>query len=441
MFSCEIRDPIHRTVGLTAEEVSFVDHPFVQRLRHIKQLGLVSLVYPGATHDRLGHSLGALHLAGLAWSALLERDGAVLAEFADAAEIARLTRLLRLAALMHDLGHPPLSHVAEAFLAPFSEIDFPSAWRKGAAPDRRTRHEDMSVVLIAALAEGEGALLSPDDAQDIASLVHKDVVPSPDWRRRHGDDDVGLHALLKSLVSGELDCDRMDYLLRDAYVCGTVYGNYDVDRLVRGQGLAVAGGRLVRYVDANAVRSFEDFLLARYHMFLQVYWHKTAVGFDICLAEAVRRGEVQLAWPGQAAAYAESRDAAVTEQLFAAAKSGEWARRLVRREPLKLVLAAETARSGDTEILERLRATLAAEGVESFEASSRQFLSRMPVLPGSGALYARRKIFGQPTLEPIARYSDLLQKYNEQIDLTHVYVRREDWPRLAPRLAPLAPSS
>jgi HD superfamily phosphohydrolase len=436
MFACDIRDPIHRTIGVEPEDVPLVDHPFVQRLRQIRQLGVVFLVYPGATHDRFSHSLGAMHVANRLWASVVRRDGSVLVERYGAAQLPTLGRILRRAALLHDTGHPPFSHVAEAFLPPLSEVAIPAAWWRHGRPERETRHEDISIVLISALSSGPGALLSPEEAQDIASLVHKDIAPSPAWAARFGVDDSGLHDVMRSFVSGELDCDRMDYLLRDAYMAGTVYGNYDLDRLLEGQGLAMVSGRLARYVDANAVRSFEDYLLARYHMFLQVYQHKTAVGFDICLTQAIRTGEIDLALPGDAAAYVEWRDGAVIEALHAASRreGAEWSRRFVRREPLKLLMSAEGARPADQTLLQHLRAGLEEVGVAAFEVNSRQYLSRLPLVADGTGLLASRKLLGRRELEPLANYSDLLKQYAGQVDLTHLFVRREDLPRVTPML-------
>lgn len=436
MHACDIRDPIHRTIGVEPEDVALVDHPFVQRLRHVRQLGVVFLVYPGATHDRFSHSLGAMHLATRMWSSVTRRDGAVLAERYGAAQLPTLGRILRRAALLHDTGHPPFSHVAEAFLPPLAEVAIPADWWRGGRPERAACHEDMSVMIIAALSVGPSAPLSPEEAQDIASLVHKEIAPSSAWAARFGADDSGLHEVMRSFVSGELDCDRMDYLLRDAYMAGTVYGNYDLDRLLEGQGLAMVGGRLARYVNANAVRSFEDYLLARYHMFLQVYQHKTAVGFDICLSQAVRSGEISLALPGDAAAYTEWRDGAVVESLYAAARreGAEWSRRFVRREPLKLLMSAEGARPTDQGLLQQLRLGLAEVGVTGFEVNSRQYLSRLPLLADGAGLLASRKQLGRRELEPLANYSDLLKQYAGQVNLTHIFVRREDLPRVSPML-------
>jgi HD superfamily phosphohydrolase len=440
MHSREIRDPVHRVIGVTEEETRFLDHPFVQRLRYIRQLGFAYLVYPGAQHDRFGHVLGAMHLAGLMWSAVIERDRELLEARFGQANLARFRRLLRLAALMHDLGHAPFSHVAEHFMPALAATAFPAEWTPAReTPARRARHEDFSVILMRALCDGPDPLLTPADAQDIASLVHDDIEPSGAWRAEFGADDHGLHALLKSFISGELDCDRMDYLLRDAYMAGTVYGNYDIDRLINGQGVAELDGRLVRYLDATAVRSFEDFLLARYHMFLQVYLHKTTVSFDLSLRQAVERGELELALPGDAAGYAALRDDTVVERLFAASVDGrhEWSRRLVRREPLKLVMVAEAARPEETALMERVRSLLRSLGLESFEVNSRHYLSRAPRLAADGSLFVRRRLLGRHVLDPITSYSNLLTKYNEQVLMTHLYLRRDDWDRAREALTAL----
>ncbi len=438
----EIRDPIHRTISFSESEKRVIDHPYVQRLRHVRQLGLSYLVYPGATHDRFSHALGAMHVAGRLWDGIVSTSGDVLRKRFSEEDLARFRRLLRLSGLLHDLGHPPFSHVSEQFMPSFSELEIPIGWFEHPDQDRQAKHEDYSVVLIAALAKGPDAALSEDEARDIASLVHHGVTPGAGWEGREG-----IRRLLRSLISGELDCDRMDYLLRDAYHTGAAYGAHDIDHLVGNLGVVdhdEMGLRLT--IDATAVRTFEDFLLARYHMFIQVYMHKTTTAFDHYLDQALQHGEFSLVVPGTAEEYAELRDSTLIERLFGAAKdpANVWARRLTERRPPKLLLQSANAIAEDRTLMEQTVAMLMEAAVPYFTMDARQTLSKMlgataPPDPEGTAMLVRKKVFGAAVYEPIERHSSLLNKYNEVIDLTNLYVLPEHVAAAMKAIEPLRP--
>ncbi len=428
----EIRDPIHRTISFSEREKRVIDHPFVQRLRYVRQLGLSYLVYPGATHDRFSHAMGAMHVAGRMWARMCETSGDVLrAHFSDD-DLSYFRQVLRFAGLMHDLGHPPFSHVSERFMPKFNDLALPRDWFITPNQDRQAAHEDYSILLIAALAEDDSAPLSRDEAQDIAALVHHGVMPSQSWRKRFGENEGsrGIHRLLRSLISGELDCDRMDYLLRDAYYTGVAYGTHDIDHLVSNLGVVEMPEKgLVRTIDSTAVRAFEDFLLARYHMFLQVYLHKTTIAFDYALERAIEGGEMALSVPGDAKSYSHLRDSTMIERLFAAAEDPAhlWSRRLVNRVPSKLVLTSVNAKPEEKELMSKVTTALKEAGVWYFEVTSHQYLSKATPMAANSAMQVRRKIFGKHHYEPVERYSSLLNKYNEAIDMTHLFVLREDF--------------
>ncbi|MEY4723072.1 MAG: hypothetical protein RLZZ324_585, partial [Candidatus Parcubacteria bacterium] len=241
----DMRDPIHRTISFSDVEKKVIDHPYVQRLRYVRQLGLAYVVYPGATHDRFSHALGAMHVAGRMWDRMMETSGDVLrAHFSDNA-LAYFRQILRFGGLLHDLGHPPFSHMSERFMPAFGALALPWAWfglPDGAAPEktRQATHEDYSILLVAALAEDAASGLTREQAQDIASLIHHGVQPSAAWQERFGERDrsKGIHRMLRSLISGELDCDRLDYLLRDAHHTGVAYGTHDIDHLIANLGVA-----------------------------------------------------------------------------------------------------------------------------------------------------------------------------------------------------------
>ena len=230
------------------------------------------MVYPGATHTRFEHSLGVMHIASRMFDALLRRSRDVLVsdyKFDDSS-LGRQRRIIRLAALLHDLGHGPFSHAAEE-LMPF-------------IPDSSTRyeHEDYSRSAI------EGNLKELIQGHRESSINGIEV--------KHVLEVLGAvpHSpgalVWKDLVSGQMDADRMDYLLRDAHHAGVQYGRYDLDRLMYCLRLCPdpEEGHYIG-VEEDGVHAVEGLLIARFMMFTQLYFHKTRVIYDHHLAECLRR--------------------------------------------------------------------------------------------------------------------------------------------------------
>lgn len=250
-----VRDPIHGFVPLRPVEAALVDTLPFQRLRRVHQLGLTYLVYPGAEHSRFAHSLGACHVAGQLAETLRE-DG-------WPGDVG----LVRVAALLHDLGHPPFSHAGELGM----------------------RHEDMTVRLVRGGEVAEVLAAHGVDPEAVAGVLEGRGDP-----------------VATALVSGQLDADRMDYLLRDARMCGVRYGEYDLARLVESIVPAPGGGIAVRRAGLFAV---EGMLLARYSMFQQVYFHRTRRVLDRLLEAVLPR------WPEDPDGYLAWDDARVLELL------------------------------------------------------------------------------------------------------------------------------
>jgi HD superfamily phosphohydrolase len=224
-----VRDPLWNNVRLEAETLTVVDTPAVQRLRYVRQLGHAFLVYPGATHTRFEHALGAYHLARRALAHLEETAGRPVLEPAG------LLRL-KLAALLHDIGHYPFSHALE-------EAGLPS-------------HETLAA---RHLASGELALQLErlgTPGETLLPLIQ-------------GTSDGPL----AKLVSGSLDVDKLDYLSRDAWMCGVPYGVIDVDRLLTS--LTYVGGPSgpVLALHDKGLSALESLLFAKYQMYRNVYWH------------------------------------------------------------------------------------------------------------------------------------------------------------------------
>jgi HD superfamily phosphohydrolase len=248
-----VRDPLWNNIRLEAETLAVVDTPAVQRLRYVRQLGHAFLVYPGATHTRFEHALGAYHLARRALAQLEETAGR------PALEPAGLLRL-KLAALLHDIGHYPFSHALE-------EAGLP---RHEALAARHLGSGDLALQL-----ERLGA-----PVETLLPLIQ-------------GTSDGPL----AGLISGSLDVDKLDYLSRDAWMCGVPYGVIDVERLLTSL-TYVAGpeGRgPVLALHDKGLSALESLLFAKYQMYRNVYWHhavrSATVMFKrlVLVAIAVRR--------------------------------------------------------------------------------------------------------------------------------------------------------
>jgi HD superfamily phosphohydrolase len=403
MSDYELRDPIHRRIAFNDLERKIIDHPFFQRLRFISQLGFTqAYVYPGAVHDRFNHALGAMHVAGRLFGRIVESAGGIFSQQVSVEEIHALGQRVRLAGLLHDIGHGPFSHASEIVFPPLKDLlmDW-SGWREEPT-DRQAVHEDYSVLLIQALSAC--SVLEAQMAQDVCSLIHADAKPSR-WLSGLEERVPGLQRVLKGLISGEVDCDRMDYLLRDSYYCGVAYGQYDMDWLISSMGVTHKNGALVFTISENGVRAFEDLLLARYHMIDQVYYHKTKMGFTHYLEQAIIQGEIDLKIPTDPHTYAALHDGAVIEQLFEASRDSKnyWSQHLMCRwTPKRILRLHDAVKHDDLETLESLKALCTQSGIKWFTHSIKKELTSLGESP------------------------EKTQKYNEQLQFTDFFVHRED---------------
>ncbi len=426
----ELRDPVHKRIEFDEFEKTIIDHPFVQRLRHIRQVGLSSFVYPGANHTRFIHVLGSMYLAGLLFDNIYKNSPKVWQQFGEE-NIIYFRKILRLGGLLHDIGHAPFSHGLEILMPPFTELPITKSWWRKPNDERQAEHEDYSVLLIQTMAE-EG-VLEKSMAQDISSLIHEGVKPSKSFVARFEDKQfaTATHKVLKSLISGEIDCDRMDYLLHDSYFAGVAYGQYDVDWLLSNLGVAQKPTGIIFTISENGVRSFEDFLLARYHMFSQVYFHKTKVNFHHYLEQVIENKEIDIEVPSDPYKYADLREGKLTELMYWAAKNKKnyWSYHLVNRIPAKLVVQLQDKSPEDQAIFQKLEEYFTKHKIKWFKRSLRQVLAKEmgDHDGGESPLYVVRKRFGVEEYIPIAEYSDLLKNYNQRIDVTNVYVQREDY--------------
>ena len=272
----EIRDPVHGFIALNEWEWEIINHPVFQRLRRIRQLGLTDMVYPGAVHTRFEHSLGVMHVATRMFDSLVARERDFLTSedmgFHDEG-LKRERAIVRLAALLHDCGHAPFSHVAEDLMP------------VNGRTNRRYKHEDFSAAIIRVTLKDVIENHRHNDrnyrikADEVAQLIDGDKALS-----------LGRRGLWKSLISSQLDADRADYLLRDSHHAGVAYGRYDLDRVIvtLRLGISPEPETPVVVLDKSGIHAAEALILARYMMFTQVYFQKTRRIYDLHLQEAMR---------------------------------------------------------------------------------------------------------------------------------------------------------
>jgi len=240
-----VRDPLWNNIRLDHAALAVVDTPAFQRLRYIRQLGHAFLVYPGATHTRFEHALGAYHLA----RRVLAQLDDVLGRAAVSPEAALH---LRTAALLHDIGHYPFSHALE-------EAGLP-------------HHEELAARHLAT-EELAGSLARMGvSADDLLPLI-----------RGAG------RAPLSGIISGSLDVDKLDYLSRDALACGVPYGLIDVDRLLASLTTVAAGDLATLALTEKGLAPLESLLFAKYQMYRNVYWHHAVRAATVMFKRLVRR--------------------------------------------------------------------------------------------------------------------------------------------------------
>ncbi len=258
----KVRIAVHGLIPVTEEERSIVDTQVFQRLRRIRQLGMTDLVYPSANHTRFEHSLGTMHVAGLIASSLNLSDAAL--------------RTIRLAALLHDIGHGPFSHVSEDVIDRLAGLDKAHEYYGAATV---LHHPEISGILNQNDRKAVSQIIVP-----LHSADREYPLPIEYQKRR---------TLEKDIVSGPADADKMDYLLRDTHHCGVKYGEFDLDKVVSSTLRLRHAGQEQLGFSEDAVWALEQMLLARHHMHRQVYGHETRAVTDAMLSRSMEDGIVQ----------------------------------------------------------------------------------------------------------------------------------------------------
>ncbi len=322
-----IMDPVHGGIQFFDHEKTVIDHPLFQRLRYVFQNDVLFLVFPGATHSRFQHCLGSMHLAGKVFKHIIRQyltdvRGKQSFQLSDdqLKHVQYFLYCIRLAGLLHDAGHPPFSHE-------FEEVEIvkeimgdgdviKSLWEEsqwqtyyGAIPDRIT-HEHYSVrcayEIMKDIKISDSYNIEPADVLSIMETTN--CLPSDKFiisarqllsmfmknanELKNISDEIivrSVQDLFRAIISGELDVDKMDYLLRDSYFTGSQYGVYNLDHLISTLRVGFDLGEPwigLAIVD-KGIGPFEDFISSRFQLYLHVYGHKTVYGFKYLLRKSI----------------------------------------------------------------------------------------------------------------------------------------------------------
>ena len=338
----EIRDPVHGFIALDTQERIVLDSPPVQRLRHVHQLALEYLVYPGASHKRFEHALGVMELAGRVYDVITRNDLVTDAvrnsfpELSNESQRVYWRRVIRMAALCHDIGHLPFSHAAEEELLP-----------------ENISHEHMTA-----------ALIQCDDMKQIWQSLVPPLLPDHVLKLSVGKrylPDLTFtpweELLSEVIVGNAFGVDRMDYLLRDSLHIGVQYGRFDHLRLIDSLRILPT----TDYIEASdavppvtlglelgGIQSAEALLLARYQMFSQVYLHPVRRAYDLHLKDFLREWLPGGKFETDLQKYLELSDVEVLVAIRQWAKDGaELASRIANRQHFKV---AYSRNPGDQQV-------------------------------------------------------------------------------------------
>lgn len=329
-----IQDPIHGGITFGRIERTLIDHRLFQRLHGLRQNSLLYLIFPSANHTRFDHSVGVMHLAGKFLDAVLSNqrkickagsgrqtfqgpyrldDHGITETFRVLGDDQYFRLLLRMAALFHDIGHGPLSHLFDKFFPTVNEITtfiesteyaFVSptlAANRSEDAGKPVRHEIISciaatrIILDSKVEFDRMGLDASSVARDVCAIIDDRITPSS---LMHAGS-YSVQNLFHDILSSDLDIDRMDYLLRDSHMCGVNYGLYDPDRILKSMcTYARTDTKKLRIcIRYSGIGALEDLLISRYQMHAQIYGHKTNRACNAMLERIRERlSEVRWSW-------------------------------------------------------------------------------------------------------------------------------------------------
>lgn len=424
----EIRDPVHGSIYYANSEVEVLDTVEFQRLRTIKQLGVAEFSFPGAVHNRYIHSVGVGHLAGMTFDSIFR-----VYPFTKPSVKQRFRQVLRLAALLHDVGHGPLSHTTEYVMPHLSELNIKLYKEQEKYGDeahtvmnhnRKANHEDYTIKYVTDSNIADTIAKNFEDILPIhvACLIDKALHCPDDFFIDNG---VDFRPILSQLVSSELDVDRMDYLERDSYFCGTNYGKIDTGWLVQNLTFYRIENKMYLGLNRRALYAFDDFLLSRHHMNLMVYCHHKSIIYEEMLTRYLTSPDCTFVLPGDINEYTLYNDYRLHEHLRSAPNS--WAQRVATRRPYRVVLEQHNTEESDGPDI--VKQNLENEGIDVIRTSSKTRLSKYHTASPedrSLQIYVVDQYDPWAKPQPINRTTEIFHRYEGARIIDRIYVAPEN---------------
>ncbi len=420
----DVRDPIHGNLAINDAEVAILDSKAYQRLRAIKQLGFAEFSFPGATHNRFLHSLGVCHLAGVAFDSIFTGF-----KFSSTEVRQRLRQTVRLGALLHDIGHGPLSHASEEVMPKLGDLKIKAYAERKTAPDlsAQANHEDYTIKFVTDSSLTEVLQRNFPDIEPfhVACLIDKSLVLKDDF---FVDGGMNFRTILSQLVSSEMDVDRMDYLERDAYFCGTNYGKVELSWLLSNLTYHLHNGDLHLALNRRALYTFDDFLLARHHMHLMVYFHHKSVIYEELVYRYLTSSDCTFHVPADIERYIHCTDYALYQHLQEV--QNPWAKRLVERRPFRMLFELHT--NAPTERPALICKALESEGIEVIHSNSQARLSKYH---GGSEQDKALRIYVVDKYDylaepfPIEESTEIFKRYEDIRRIDRIYVAPENFER------------
>ncbi|HPI41288.1 MAG TPA: HD domain-containing protein [Pseudobdellovibrionaceae bacterium] len=416
----EIRDPVHGSMYFSDNEVQILDTVEFQRLRAIKQLGFSEFSFPGATHNRYLHSLGVSHLSGIAFDSIFK-----ITPFSKASKKSNLRSALRLAALLHDVGHGPLSHTTEQVMPYLNKLSVKILQEQNLENTRRANHEDYTLKYITESAIADTLKKSFSDLLPIhvACLLDKSLTCPDDFFIDQG---LDYRPILSQIVSSELDVDRMDYLERDSYFCGTNYGRIDHHWLLQSMAYQVIDTKVYLALNRRALYSFDDFLLSRHHMHLMVYCHHKSIIYEEMLNNYLTSPDCDFILPFDINDYTQYNDYRLHEHL--SQSHNPWAQRIAQRKPFKVILEQHrnSTENKANLIFEELRENHFNVINTSTEARLSKYHS-LPLDEGSMKIFVIDQYNPWDLPAPISQSTEIFQRYEVSRVIDRIYIDPEQY--------------
>lgn len=409
-MSDKFRDPIYGFIEVRPLERKIIDSDPFQRLHNIKQLAWTYLVFHGAEHTRFGHSLGVMHLVSKAFNAAINNSK----QFLSNEKKDWLEQILRLIALTHDLGHAPFSHAAEAV--------FPKGLSHEVFTEKIVKETCIADIIRKIGNEykekyGKEFDITPELICDI-------------YAGRNPGDNLEF-TFLHTFMDSELDCDKMDYLLRDSLYCGVNYGKFDLERLISSLIIDFQDGGNPRLaINSGGIQAFEEFVLSRYFMFVQVYFHRTRRYLDIMYASALKKILPDGLFPDTVSEYLKWDDCRILQLMKEKSCDVEECSNVINRRIYPRVLHTKThpEEADNREFLLVRNMIYEKFGRENFleDHSADKMPHKIPIKTEIGdekAIVIVDKASGKITT--ISEESNIIKSLVDKINIKRVYVKPE----------------